>query len=391
MPKKKALLGYLFAAFMAVAIQITSLSPIVAEITKDFQLDMVQTSRMLSVNSFSFMFAVLLCAVLSRFVPRKMLNAIGCLAAGCGMLLMNVAKGYGAILLIIGVVGGLVGLLENSVLATVDDVDKENATFNVNLMQGFFGLGAMAAPLTVSILVVNGLGWRPMYTIMGVIYLAIALLLFIGFRKVDTPPDREMSKTPGSTKAMFKDWRFWLGAVAMFCYTGAEGTGWGWMSSFMQSAQNLSVMGAAAAVTVFWLGMTIGRFATSWLTRRYSTARLCMLLAALSFVVTIVAALVSNPILNWVMAFLMGLCYSGQWSLILTNGTGRFQENKSVATAIYIAMGSCGMAVISGIAGTVASRFGVQVAMGSPAVLFLVVIAIIFALEKSDAKAKAKA
>lgn len=376
---------------MAVAIQIISLGPLVAEIGRDFQLGLAQSGKMLSVNSLFFMLAVLLSALVARYIPRKHVNTFGFLAGGLSMLMMNFASGYGAVLLVIGISGGCVGTLENSVTATADSLDEANATFNVNLLQGFFGIGAMAGPLLVSFLVVAGHSWRTMYTVMGIIYLAMGVLLLFSFRNVDTPPERHKKRRPGSLKAMFTDWRFWLGCLAMFCYCGAEGSAWGWMSSFMQEAQNLSVVGAAAAVAVFWLGMTIGRFATSWLTRRYGTAQLCTVLAIFSFVVTIASALVDHPLLSWIFAFLMGLAYSGQWSLIITNGTARYRDNMSLATALFIAMGSAGIAVITTLAGYVAERFGVRAAMGSPALLFLVVIAATLALAKSDAADAAKA
>lgn len=126
----------------------------------------------------------------------------------------------------------------------------------LNILNGVFGIGAVAAPIIVAAVAPGGIG--PMYVGCAVFALALAVPLS-RVRGHGTPTDGKGSSTLGRTGGRGVAAIVGLFAVAYALYVGVElGVG-GWEPTHL-TAIGLSAATASLATSAFWLGLTAGRF-----------------------------------------------------------------------------------------------------------------------------------
>jgi FHS family glucose/mannose:H+ symporter-like MFS transporter len=159
----------------------------------------------------------------------------------------------------------------------------------------------------------------------------------------------------------------------MFFYTGAETSGWGWMSTYTERNLNFSVMEASVAVAVFWIAVTLGRLAISFSIRKFEVRKMIMSLAFSTGVICVVMGIAKQRWLVWLVIFLLGLACSSQWGLILSYGTERYRRNSGTVFAMLVAGGSIGMSVVPYFTGVVGDLFGMRSALLVPGILFILI------------------
>ena len=368
---------------MLVSLRMIALSPLVPAMSAEFGLTMLQSGFFFTANFISMMVFTLLSAVATEHLGRKPVITVCLLGGGIAMLLMAFCHSMGMALALVALSGAFSGALESPATALIDELDPPNATYNINIAMVFFSMGAMIGPFAAGLLIRYGGGgaWRWMFMGMGALYVLLGLAFHgHGFPRL-SPPQR---MTFRAALPVFRDKRFWLLCLCLFLYNGAEGAGWGWMSTFMESSLHLNPLAAAGTVVLFWLGMTIGRYISAALTRRMRTHTLICILGLLSAVVTLAMASVTRlPALAWVFTFLMGLSYSGLHGLIITHSTQRYHDNISMIIAIMIACGNLGMSVIMWFVGVLSDYVGPTAAMASSSVFFLLMVGIIAGLNRT--------
>ena len=136
----------------------------------------------------------------------------------------------------------------------------------------FWGVGATMGPVIMGGILSGGAAWATGYRVVGLIQTGMTLALFLTlplWRKNDLPQsaasdaDGRMTRgqvlnLPGA-KALL---------VAFFCYSSVEATAGLWASSYMTLQRGVAPETAARWASIFYLGITLGRFAIGFITDR---------------------------------------------------------------------------------------------------------------------------
>ena len=219
-----------------------------------------------------------------RFVVRVGRRAAFWVAAGgiaSGALLLA-AGGILAVTLpaaaLLGIAGALVVTTLQAALA-----DRHGPLAPVALVEAnaiATGLGVLAL-FTVAVAIWAGSDWRA-------VFVAAALLavpaMAIAYGSVCFPaaPELPHDHEPGLPRPY---WFYWL---ALLLFVAIEFCVVFWSTDYLESERGLSDSGAAAASSVFLIGMTVGRALGGPLTRRFGSERLiavALAVAAAGFVV----------------------------------------------------------------------------------------------------------
>lgn len=135
---------------------------------------------------------------------------------------------------------------------------------HMNWLHCFWGIGATTGPFLMSIYLLKENGWRLGYATIGVLQAALVICLFISlplWKRFDINNNEEVSnnngvkistllKLPGAKSAL----------ISFFCYCAVELTTGLWVSSYLVISNGLSAKIAAKWVSLYYLGITIGRF-----------------------------------------------------------------------------------------------------------------------------------
>lgn len=141
----------------------------------------------------------------------------------------------------------------------------------------FWGVGAIISPFIMSFALKN-LNWNGGYRIVGFIQLAIALLLLVtlpvwNINKTESTAD---TKRVGLTAALkIKGVPFLL--IGFFAYCAAEATAMYWASTYFTEVKGISGDRAASFAALFYIGITLGRFASGFITERLGDRRMILL------------------------------------------------------------------------------------------------------------------
>ena len=149
---------------------------------------------------------------------------------------------------------------------------------HMNWLHCFWGIGATSGPLIMSLYLLKENGWRLGYVTIGIIQAVLVICLFISlplWKKFEPKGKIEgevssdtnildLIKLPGAKPAL----------LSFFCYCAVELTTGLWASSFLVMNRGLSVGTAAKWVSLFYLGITVGRFLAGFLAMKFNNKQM---------------------------------------------------------------------------------------------------------------------
>ena len=149
---------------------------------------------------------------------------------------------------------------------------------HMNWLHSFWGIGATAGPFIMSIYLLKANGWRLGYLTIGIIQAILVVCLFaslplwkkfssdnegkaVDSKKIELPA---LLKLSGAKPAL----------VAFFCYCAIELTTGLWVSSYLVISNGLSAESAAKWVSLYYLGITIGRFLAGFISMKLNNKQM---------------------------------------------------------------------------------------------------------------------
>ena len=146
----------------------------------------------------------------------------------------------------------------------------------------FWGVGTIVSPCIMGWALANR-SWMAGYRIVAVIQLSIALVLLLTLPVWKRQPGSRAQGASESGKALLG----LRGAVripgvpsllaSFFCYCAAENSTMLWMSSYLVGARGVSAQQAASFASLFFIGMTVGRFVSGLISDRLGDRKMITL------------------------------------------------------------------------------------------------------------------
>lgn len=142
----------------------------------------------------------------------------------------------------------------------------------------FWGLGALVSPFIMGYALTNA-GWNAGYRIVGFVQLGIAALLLFTlpvWRKGKRPAPPAPQKNIGLLGALkIKGVPFLL--LGFFAYCAAEATAMYWASTYFAEVKHISAEQAANFASLFYIGMTVGRFVSGFVADRLGDRKMIVI------------------------------------------------------------------------------------------------------------------
>ncbi len=162
---------------------------------------------------------------------------------------------------------------------------------HMNWLHSFWGVGAALGPYIMGLALSGGKSWNAGYQAIGFIQIALVLGLIFTLPLWRAKAAEAGAAAGGSHPGMGRMLRL-PGAkpmmAALFCYCAAEVTAGLWASSYMVLARGISAESAAKMTSLFYVGITAGRFLSGMASGRLGDrvmVRLGLTLAALGIAI----------------------------------------------------------------------------------------------------------
>jgi FHS family glucose/mannose:H+ symporter-like MFS transporter len=231
----------------------------------------------------------------------------------------------------------------------------------------FFGLGMIVIPVVVGQAVDMGATWREVMLVEGGFSLLCALIF--AFLPLLDISDRHNVRIAHLKTVARHDPRLLVGMLgAGFMYTGAESVVNVWLPKFQIDVFSSSVTWASLSVTLFWIGLVIGRLGFMPLAKRFPATRLLLVCVSIMAGFAIGLAFAPSQAVALVMAVGAGLGASASYGLI-SSYAEHFEEWQSgVAVSLFVLSASVGGIALPYLFGPLASAAGFRVALAVVAV-----------------------
>ena len=207
--------------------------------------------------------------LMERFGTRLALVA-GSVAYVAGAMVMAARPSFVALVVVQLLAGYGTGIVESVLQAYLAGLPSQTA--RLNLLHGFFGVGALIGPLAAT-WVLDRTEWTVVWLLLGVLAVPVAVAYAATFpnradaRSHDADAAVEAADTPLSgarlISATAREPGVVLAAVFLTVYVGLEMGVGNWGVDYLVKHHDLSTTLAGGSVSGYWLGLTIGRFVIS--------------------------------------------------------------------------------------------------------------------------------
>jgi fucose permease len=246
------------------------------------------------------------------------------------------------------------GAIDISTNVLIAEVFVGRSAAALNLLNVFFGLGAVAGPA------IAGLTLRLWNTALPALWIGAALTLLqapLIPLLADAPraPHAEAGKSRAA--ALFRMPLLWALGVLVLIYVGVENGIASWTTTYLASTTRLDHATAALATSGFWLALTGGRVIAALIGIRLTPNRLLLIALSGAFAggVLLVAS-VGNAPLTIAAVLCMGLCFGPVFPTTLAITTATFRQAPGTAASAVVAMGSVGGMLLPWLQGVLLER-----------------------------------
>ena len=228
-----------------------------------------------------------------------------------------------------------------------------------------WGIGATLGPYVMGYALTGGKGWNAGYRYIGIMQIVLTAILVCslplwvkrkeegtGGAEVDAKAlsIREVLKIRGAKEVMF----------CFFCYCALESTAGLWSSSYLTLQKGIPAETAASYVGMFYLGITIGRALSGFITMKLNDVQMIRMGQCIIALGIIVVFLPGAAVVSLVGLVLIGLGCAPVYPCIIHSTPAHFGEDKSQAViGIQMASAYVGSCLMPPVFGLIANNISV--------------------------------
>lgn len=219
--------------------------------------------------------------IISSILSGKLINKLGTakivllsvFMTAMALLGFSISKNY-VWLCIMGIPLGLGG---GSIDAALNNfVALHFSARHMSWLHCFWGIGATMGPIIMSASIsISGL-WQRGYLTVAIIQICLVIILAFSYPLWRKFPDNKNqdSAVQNNKQNVFKLKGVFLVLLSFFCYCAIESTAGLWGASYVENTKGVPADVAAGWISIYYLGITLGRFINGFITAKFSNTAL---------------------------------------------------------------------------------------------------------------------
>lgn len=344
-----------FVFFGAAAILVGAAVP---EIVRTFVWSYSEMGAVMASGAIGYFTSTLLCGILlRRWGPRPVLVG-GLMLQAAGLAAFGQTPSFWFNLLALALFGlgeGASEVVTNFCLVRIEYRGRSNL---MNFIHSAFTAGAIAGPLVVGQLIERGLPWQHAFEGLA----AISVLMAIAFSLqsfVAVPPAGTQRARVALVHLLRQPLMAFL-ALAILLYVGVEIGVSNWIAEYVVQKLGTSAAMGAYMVSLFWLGLLVGRLAIAAFYRSDDQETLLVASCALATLALVLALL--NLGFAWTAAcfFISGMGFASIYPVVVVLAGRHFASEQGLAIAIISTGGGMGSFAFPFAIAALADHWGIE-------------------------------
>ena len=281
------------------------------------------------------------------------------------------------------------GLGAGSVDASLNNyVALHYASRHMSWLHCMWGLGASVGPYIMGIALTGNMNWNGGYRIIALIQIVLTAALFLSLplwkkRKGEASEGGEKS-APLSFKQIFSIRGAKEVMIAFFCYCALEQSAGLWASSYLVMKQGLDAETAASLAALFYIGITVGRFLSGFLTYKMNDTNMIRLGQGIICTGVLIMLLPFGVAFSMVGLILIGLGCAPIYPCVIHSTPAHFgEENSQAIIGVQMASAYIGTCAAPPIFGLIANHISAGLL---PVYLVVINVVMIFMCERLNRK-----
>ena len=294
---------------------------------------------------------------ITRRLGAGLVTAVSVLLTALALLGFSISRNYTQLCLL----GIPLGLGAGAIDAALNNyVALHFAGRHMNWLHACWGVGALAGPYIMSYVLSAGVGWRSGYGIVSTLQFGLAFILFLSLplwkKRRATAVGEEDYEAPIGLRDALKIRGVKDTLLAMFGYCMMESTAGLWASTYLVQHRHIDAETAAAYASLFYIGITVGRITSGFVSDRLGDKRMIRIGCGMIFSgLALIALPLSTPYGTLAGLVILGLGCAPIYPAVIHSTPTHFgRENSHAIVGIQMASAYTGATVMPPVFGLIA-------------------------------------
>jgi fucose permease len=299
---------------------VVMIGSLVTEFIQHFKVSLTNIGFLLTVQCLGGILALNIGGRFARKLKKSIVIPVAFGALGLGLLIVGHSDSFLVLQAAFFLTGFFVRIIDIFLNAFVGEIHQENSGTYLNRLHMFFGIGAFVGPFYSGFLIKSDFQWHQIYSFIGVLFVVSA---FLGYWLI-LPIGKLQEKNELKNKKRFKlseviqNSKIWILGFTLLFYSFHQLSVAVWLPYYIEYSLGTSKEIANLAVSLFWLGIILGRFFVSIIVKTNDPAKLLSLGALVGATVLVAGIYSRNTSLTTISYFLVGLSTGAVIPLVFT-------------------------------------------------------------------------
>ena len=285
------------------------------------------------------------------------------------------------------------GLGAGSVDASLNNyVALHYSSRHMSWLHCMWGIGATTGPYLMGYALTAGHGWNAGYRYVAVLQMGLAALLLLSLkiwkeRKSGSPEENSARRAPLGLKEILRISGAKEVLAGFFCYCAMESVAMLWASTYLVRHVGMHEELAATLGSLFFLGMTSGRFVAGFLTAKLDDTNMIRLGQGIIGIGAVVMLLPIGKTAAIAGLLLIGLGCAPIYPSIIHSTPAHFgEENSQALIGVQMASAYTGSLLMPPVFGLIANHISVSLFPWLVAVILVLMVLMCESLNQKTAK-----
>ena len=354
--RRSALMVVCFLGMLSFGIVLTTLGAVLPSVIQRFGIDTAAAGGLFLLMTFGILLGSL---VFGPIVDRN--GYKGMLLVATALIVVGLegiafAPSLGWLRVAVALIGFGGGIINGGTNALVADVSADGRTAGLSLLGVFFGVGAVGVPFVLGSL----LGLFSYSAIISAVGAFVLVPLLVTALTPFPAPKQAQGFPLAAAAGLLRDPVLLLMGCMLFLESGMEITVGGWTTTFFKQELGIADQRALVYLSLYWLGMMLGRLALGSALRRVPPARVLFGCIAIGFVGALMLIFTRDPSLAALGVFLIGLGFAAAFPVVLGFVGDRYAELSGTAFSIVMVMALTGGMILPWLTGVLGATYGLR-------------------------------
>jgi fucose permease len=356
MTNRRILFAIACLGMLAFGIVLTTLGAVLPSVIERFGIDTAAAGALFLLMTFGILLGSL---VFGPIVDRNGYKGMLLLATALivvGLEGIAFAPSLGWLRVAVALIGIGGGIINGGTNALVADVSADGRTAGLSLLGVFFGVGAVGVPFVLGSL----LGLFSYAAIIAAVGAFVLVPLLVTAVTPFPAPKQAQGFPLAAAAGLLRDPVLLLMGCMLFLESGMEITVGGWTTTFFKQELGIADRRALVYLSLYWLGMMLGRLALGSVLRRVPPTRVLLGCIGTGFAGALVLIFTREPSLAAFGVFLLGLGFAATFPVVLGFVGDRWAELSGTAFGIVMVMALTGGMILPWLTGVLGASYGLR-------------------------------